>query len=127
MSNNSVLTVANLLGVALGVAISIVLPVLRGYIQRDFVTIKGTLPPWVKKYGRLALFSVITALIILAIYESTDPKTKLTFLGAVLLGFGWEAAVEKFLRPPLGVDEQESVRPVRGTTRSIPDEAEAPR
>jgi hypothetical protein len=104
VDNNAVLTVQNLVGVAAGVAISIIFPVFRAYLKQEFVAVAG-MPPWAKKYGALAIFSFITALLILAIYEATDPKTNLTFLGALLLGFGWEASVEKLLRPPLGIRE----------------------
>jgi uncharacterized BrkB/YihY/UPF0761 family membrane protein len=104
VDDGSVLTVGSLLGVAAGVALSVVFPVLLGYIRRDFVTTAG-LPPWVPKYARLVVFSLLTALLVLAVYERTDPETDLTFLGALLLGFGWEASLEKFLRPPLGIQE----------------------
>lgn len=101
MDSGNVLTIASVFGVSLGIVLSVVLPVLRGYIQKSFLPTAG-LPPWVKKYTALAVFSLGTAIVVLAIYDSTNPKSDLHFLAAVLLGFGWEASIEKFLRPPVG-------------------------
>jgi hypothetical protein len=105
MEDVSLLTVQSVLGTALGVVISVVLPVLWAYIKRDFVATQGV-PPWLPKYARLALFSFIVAIVVLAGYDATHPETELSFLGAVLLGFGWEASVEKLARPALGVAEK---------------------
>jgi predicted Na+-dependent transporter len=90
------------LGIALGVLVAIVYPVLRGFVTKEFQpTAAPGLPPWVKKYGGLLLFSLVTALIVLAVYNSQNSGTDLTFLKAFLLGIGWEAIVEKAYRKPL--------------------------
>lgn len=99
--DGAVLTASSVAGVIVGVLLSVVLPVLRGYIRREFVATASTVPPWVKKYSALAAFAIATAIIVLAIYDSTNPEGALRFLPAVLLGFGWEASIEKFMRPPV--------------------------
>lgn len=86
----------------MGVTLSVLLPVIRGYIKKEFVPLAGGVPPWAKKYLLLAAFALGTAVIVLAIYDATNPKSDLRFLAAVLLGLGWEASLEKFLRPPVG-------------------------
>ena len=48
-----------------------------------------------KKYGALLLFSLVTALIVLALYRNSNPNSKLNFWTAVALGIGWEATLEK--------------------------------
>ena len=90
------------LTVALGVFIAVIYPLIRGYITKEFPATAGALPPWVKKYAMLFLFSLVTALIVLAVYRSSNPSTVLTFWQALVLGFGWEASIEKILvKPPL--------------------------
>lgn len=119
MKDNSVFTIGNVLAVALGIAISIVFPVLLGYIRRDFVVTAGRLPPWVPKYARLAAFSFVTAVLVLAVYDSKSTKTHLTFSAALLLGFGWQSTVEKLVRPPIGVETKAPEAPTSG--RSVDD------
>jgi len=38
---------------------------------------------------------MITALIILAVYRSSNPDTDISFYAALAMGFGWEASIEK--------------------------------
>jgi hypothetical protein len=84
------------LGISAGVCIAVVYPVLKGYVLSQFPpTAAPGLPPWVKKYGALFLFSLLTAAIIFAVYRNQNPDTKISFLGALALGFGWEATIEK--------------------------------
>jgi hypothetical protein len=88
------------LTVALGVLVAVVYPLIRGYIAKNFPATGGRWPPWVKKYAMLFLFSLVTALIVLAVYRSSNPTTVLTFWQALVLGFGWEAVIEKiFVKP----------------------------
>ena len=82
--------------VALGAIVAVIFPVLSGFIHKDFSTASIGLPPLVKKYGALLLFSVITAVICLAIWRSTHQNDTLRWFTAFLLGFGWESAIEKF-------------------------------
>ena len=85
--------------VALGVLIAVILPVLSGFILKEFgPTAAVGLPPWVKKYGALLLFSLITALPAFAFYRSTNPDVVLTWYTAFLIGFGWESALEKLTK-----------------------------
>jgi protein-S-isoprenylcysteine O-methyltransferase Ste14 len=85
-------------GVALGVALAVVYPVLKGYIKKQFPPVAAlSLPPWVKKYTALLVFSLITALILLAVYRANNPDTDLGLWKALLLGFGWEASMEKLI------------------------------
>jgi hypothetical protein len=48
-----------------------------------------------KKYGALLLFSMLTSLIVLAAYRSSNPHSEISLFGALAMGFGWEASVEK--------------------------------
>jgi hypothetical protein len=85
--------------VALGVLIAVILPVLSGYIRKEFGPIAAVgLPPWVKKYGALLLFSLITAVPVFAIFRSQQPDQALTWYTAFLLGFAWESTLEKFTK-----------------------------
>jgi hypothetical protein len=82
--------------VSCGVAVAVIFPVLSGFVHGGFrPTAAIGLPPWVKKYGALLLFSLITALICLAGWRSTHPNDTLPWFTAFLLGFGWESAIEK--------------------------------
>jgi hypothetical protein len=87
---------AAFVGLAIGVVVAVAYPVLRGFIRKEFPPVAGTrMPPWVRRYGGLLLFSLVTAFVLLAIYRSTNPTTELGFWPAVVMGFGWEAIIEK--------------------------------
>src|SRR4051812_36414877 len=97
---------AAFLGIAAGVLVAVVYPVLKGYIQKEFVpTAALRLPPWVKRYAALFLFCLTTALVVLAVYRSTNPDTDISFWTALVMGFGWESSVEKVFAKPLGVGQ----------------------
>ncbi len=90
------------LGIALGVLIAVLYPVIRGYVKKEFgPTAKPGLPPWVKKYAALLVFCLVSALIVLAAFKAVKPDAQISFLGAVLMGIGYEAVVEKVVRKPL--------------------------
>jgi hypothetical protein len=93
---------ATVLAIALGVFIAVVYPILYGYIKGQFPPTAGRLPAWVPKYAVLFVFSLVTALIVLALYRSQNPDTTITFWRALAMGFGWEASIEKILAPPKG-------------------------
>jgi predicted lysophospholipase L1 biosynthesis ABC-type transport system permease subunit len=83
-------------GIALGVIIAVIYPVLRGYIKKEFPdTAAPGLPPWVRKYAALFAFSLLTAFIILGVYRNSNPDKEITFWAALAMGFGWEASIEK--------------------------------
>jgi uncharacterized membrane protein YvlD (DUF360 family) len=85
------------LWVTIGVIVAVIFPVVSGFIRKEFPpTAALGLPVWVKKYGGLLLFSLITALICLAIWKATNPNKSLEWFTAFLLGFGWESTIEKF-------------------------------
>jgi hypothetical protein len=80
--------------ICLGVVISIVLPMLSSYVRNQFgVGTAGIVD--LKKYGALALFSALTAIIVPAIYRQAEPDKELIFFLALLTGYGWEATIEK--------------------------------
>jgi hypothetical protein len=48
--------------VSLGVLVAVIFPVLSGFIRKEFpVTAAVGLPPWVKKYATLFIFSLVAA------------------------------------------------------------------
>ncbi|HEY2955744.1 MAG TPA: hypothetical protein VGK89_10900 [Candidatus Eisenbacteria bacterium] len=57
------------------------------------------IPPWVRRYLLLLLFSSIVALVSLAIWRGQNPQGAIPWFTAFLVGFGWESALEKFFRP----------------------------
>jgi hypothetical protein len=93
--------VAGFLWVVLGVSVAVLFPVVRGFIKKEFPPTAGSagLPPGVRRYGGLLLFSVVTGLVVFAIYKSQVSDEELAWHSAFLLGFGWEALIEKFLKP----------------------------
>jgi len=89
--------------IAIGVFIAVAYPPLFRYVRKEFPPTAGLLSPWVKeilkKYGALFVFSLLTALIVLALYRNANPDAKITFWAGLAMGFGWEASVEKILFP----------------------------
>jgi hypothetical protein len=83
--------------VSLGVLIAVIFPVLSGFIRKEFPpTAAVGLPPWLKKYGALLIFSLVAALICLAIWKAGNPDKGIEWFTAFLLGFAWESTIEKF-------------------------------
>src|SRR4029077_13249700 len=88
------------LWVAAGVLVAVIFPILSAYIKREFPPTAGPgFPPWLTRYLLLGVFCLVTAVIALAIYRNANPGTQLVWFNAFLIGFGWEPAVEKCLRP----------------------------
>jgi len=91
------------LEVALGVAIAVVYPTLYRRIRKQFPAEAGIVPSWamkaLKKYGALFGFSIVAAIIVVAIYRTSNPQVAIGFWPAVVLGFGFEASIEKVLFP----------------------------
>ena len=83
-------------GLVIGTLVAVLYPVIRGFIKKEFPAgVAGVkLPPWMKRYLGLFVFAIITSFIILAIYKAGD-KTLPSFWKSVVLGFGWEAIIEK--------------------------------
>ncbi|MEV6236617.1 hypothetical protein [Lentzea sp. NPDC051838] len=94
--------------VALGVAIAVVYPTLYRYVRKQFPAEAdgALLPTWMtaalKKYGALFIFSLVTAVVLIGIYRTANPDTTIGFWEAVVLGFGFEASLEKFIFPKSG-------------------------
>jgi hypothetical protein len=86
--------------VVLGVFVAVLLPVLSAYIRKEFPATGAIgLPPWLKRYLLLFVFSLVVGLVSLAIWKSLNPQGELHWFTALLIGFGWESALEKFLHP----------------------------
>lgn len=84
---------------AIGVVIAVLFPLLSGFIRREFPTTAAVgIPPWLRKYGALLVFSLVTSLIVVAIFRSQTPDEDVAWYTAFLLGFAWEATIEKFTR-----------------------------
>src|SRR5258706_1842202 len=94
-------TLWELLMVATGVAIAVVLPVLADAVPDYYPESFGTgwkLPGWARKYLLLGLFSFVVATLILAGWKSHSP-TLLAWYQALLLGYTSESTIGKALRP----------------------------
>lgn len=89
--------------VALGVLGAVVYPTLYGAIRKQFPAEAAPgLPSWMrsalKKYGLLFLFCVVTAVIVVAVFRQTS-QADVSVFKALLLGFGFEAIIEKLFFP----------------------------
>jgi hypothetical protein len=86
--------------VVLGVIVAVLLPVLSALIRKEFPSTAAVgIPPWLKRYALLFFFSLVVGLLSLAIWKSQNPQGELHWFTALLIGFAWESALEKFLRP----------------------------
>lgn len=90
----------------LGVLAAVLLPILVAAVRKTFPKslVDGGVPPWVKAYALLFVFSVVAATISLAAWYSAQPgpDPEIKWYTAFLIGFGWEAAIEKLINPPAG-------------------------
>jgi hypothetical protein len=87
---------------AFGSIVAVIFPVLKGFISKAFTPTRAIgLPGWVVKYLALFVFGVVTAVIVLAIYQAQNPTvTSIPWYTAFLLGFGSESVIEKFTNTP---------------------------
>jgi|ERR1700723_559467 len=86
--------------IVIGVIVAVVLPVLAAYIRKEFPpTAAIGIPPWMKRYLVLFIFSLVVGLVSLALWKNQHPTDQLSWFTAFLVGFGWESALEKFLHP----------------------------
>jgi hypothetical protein len=85
-----------------GVIVAVILPVLKGFIMKQFppTMAEEMLPPWVKKYGGLLVFGGVMAVVALAFWKSQNPSLQLQWYTAFLLGFTAEATLEKLVQKP---------------------------
>ena len=90
----------NYLWVAAGVAVAVALPILSANIRKEFPLVSGdTIPPWIRRYLLLLVFSLATAIVVWAIWRTSNPASELPWYTAFLFGFTWELALEKFFHP----------------------------
>jgi len=78
-----------------GVLISVVLPPLAQAVKKSFRPTAGAVD--FGRYALLALFSLVTGIIVLAVYRAAHPNGLITWPAALLAGYGWEATLEKFV------------------------------
>jgi hypothetical protein len=79
-----------------GVLAAVLLPILAQYAGPGLATAGPGVPPWLKQAVMLFLFSIVAALISLAAWMSANPgRPEPEWFTAFLIGFGWEAAIEK--------------------------------
>ena len=85
-----------------GVAASILLPILAAAVRRDFPRPSGNgIPEWIRPYIVLLLFSLVAAAVCLFWWANQHPDTDMTKERAFLIGFAWETIFEKLSQPPL--------------------------
>ncbi len=93
-------TFAAYLWIVLGVIVAVVLPVLMASVRKEFPRAKAPgMPPWLKRYLILGVFSLVVGVATLAIWRAVNPDALFTWHNMFLVGFGWESAIEKFLHP----------------------------
>jgi hypothetical protein len=76
-----------------GILVSIVLPILRGFLPKPHVS-SGEIPPW-KRYGAIGLFSLITAIIVVAFGKSSVSSWQ--WYDALLAGYAWDSTLQKLV------------------------------
>lgn len=86
--------------VVAGVLAAVLLPVLAKAV-RDSTGAARTMvasPPWIRKALLLVAFAVVAGVVSLAFWLSAQPEPPpmIRWEVAFLVGFGWEAALEKF-------------------------------
>ena len=84
-----------------GVLAAVLFPILAAAVKREFPArvVGSGMPPWVRKYAILFIYAALASLAGLAIWISQNPDEKIPWFTAFLIGFGAEAAIEKFLNP----------------------------
>lgn len=86
--------------VVLGVVVAVLMPVLSARIRKEFPPTGAIgVPPWLKRYLLLFFFGLVVGVVSLAIWKSQNPQGVLHWFTALLIGFGSESALEKFLHP----------------------------
>jgi len=80
--------------VVLGILISVVLPILRGYLPKPkpFVQNQDDPPQW-KIYVATGVFSLLTAVLIMAF--ARDTVKDWWWQDALLAGFAWDSLLQK--------------------------------
>lgn len=86
--------------ICVGVIVAVIWPMLKAKL-RKFMQVGGVgLPAWLKPYLVLLAFAVVTGLIIFAQWRTQHPTGTLEWYAAFLLGFAWEATIEKITTTP---------------------------
>lgn len=80
--------------ISLGVLIAVVLPALAAFVKSNFGVATAGVVDWAK-YLRLGAFCALTAVLLLAIYRAAEPDAAIPWSLALLLGYSWEATIEK--------------------------------
>jgi len=84
--------------VAGGIGLSFILPVIRKALDAYFPKIankSNSLPDVFRKFGLLAIFSLLTALLILAFIPGTS---EMDWRAALLAGYAWDSTLQKFVK-----------------------------
>lgn len=83
------------LWISFGIAAAVAFPVIRNLVTKYWPKTQAMgVPDWVKKYGVLFIFSLLTGVIVYAVLKSQGQELT-TWWAAFLAGFAWESAVEK--------------------------------
>lgn len=96
--------VAAIIFIAIGVAISVVYPLVYNKVRGILPKTAGFLPDPVKKFMVasvwVALLAILSAVALYAFAKNADANLSLTWYGALVIGFGWEAGLEKLIVAP---------------------------
>jgi hypothetical protein len=79
-----------------GVLAAVLMPILAKAAGQELMVAGPGVPPWLKQAVVLFLFSIVAALVSLAAWTAANPvKPQPEWFTSFLIGFGWEAAIEK--------------------------------
>ena len=77
----------------LGILVSVILPVLRRMLPKP-LTLQGDVPAW-KRYGAIGLFSLITAVVVIAFVKAS--VSNWWWYDALLAGYVWDSTLQKLI------------------------------
>lgn len=78
----------------LGILISIALPILRRQLPTPSLLAPSDLPAW-KRYGAIGLFSLVTAVVVIAFGKSSVATWQ--WFDALLAGYAWDSTLQKVI------------------------------
>jgi len=85
--------------VVLGVITAVLFPTISAAVRNYFPKTQGGVPPWVKKYIVLAIFGMVTGLVVFAYFKHEHPGPVTAWYEPFLAGFSWQSTIDAIFRP----------------------------